>query len=128
MADLVDVLLVSRPLIATVLGVAALLAMILIRGVNAFASLLTAAFGTGLLAGLAPEAVISSVSQGIGGVLGFIAVIVGLGALLGAISRHLAGPSHWRVRSSGNGLRNGPRSQSDLSASWLRFRFSSMSD
>ena len=83
MADLVDVLLVSRPLIATVLGVAALLAMILIRGVNAFASLLTAAFGTGLLAGLAPEAVISSVSQGIGGVLGFIAVIVGLGALLG---------------------------------------------
>lgn len=68
---------------ATLIGVAALLGMILVRQVNAFAALLVAAFGTGLLAGLAPDAVIASVSTGIGGVLGFIAVIVGLGALLG---------------------------------------------
>ena len=68
---------------AAVVGVAALLAMILVRKVNAFAALLVTALGTGLLAGLAPQAVIESISQGMGGVLGFIAVIVGLGALLG---------------------------------------------
>ena len=72
-----------RPLIATIVGVAGLLLMILVRRVNAFAALLASAFATGLLAGLAPEAVIVSVTQGISGVLGFIAVIVGLGALLG---------------------------------------------
>nr|WP_247718109.1 gluconate:H+ symporter [Qipengyuania proteolytica] len=57
--------------------------MILVRKVNAFAALLVAALGTGLAAGLAPSAVIQSITTGMGGVLGFIAVIVGLGALLG---------------------------------------------
>lgn len=79
----IETLIEWRPLAATVLGVAALLAMILVRRINAFAALLVAAFGTGLLAGLAPDAVVASVTQGMGGVLGFIAVIVGLGALLG---------------------------------------------
>lgn len=83
MAELLEILQAWRPLIATVIGVSALLAMILVRRINAFAALLAAALGTGLLAGLAPDAVIASVAQGIGGVLGFIAVIVGLGALLG---------------------------------------------
>lgn len=82
-AELVDIMEAWRPLLATVTGVAALLAMILARRVNAFAALLAAALGTGLIAGLAPDAVLASVSQGIGSVLGFIAVIVGLGALLG---------------------------------------------
>ncbi len=70
-------------MLATMAGVTALLLLILIRKVNAFAALLVAALGTGLAAGLAPEAVIQSISTGMGGVLGFIAVIVGLGALLG---------------------------------------------
>lgn len=72
-----------RPLVATLAGVAALLAMILVRKVNAFAALLVAALGTGLIAGLAPQAVVQAVATGMGSVLGFIAVIVGLGALLG---------------------------------------------
>lgn len=72
-----------RPLLATFVGVAGLLFLILARNVNAFAALLAASLATGLAAGLAPDAVIESVRNGFAGVLGFIAVIVGLGALLG---------------------------------------------
>jgi len=72
-----------QPLLATLVGVVGLLAMILVRRVNAFAALVVAALATGLLAGLEPLAVIQSVQNGFAGVLGFIAVIVGLGALLG---------------------------------------------
>jgi len=72
-----------RPLLAALIGIAGLLAMILIRRINAFAALLVAALATGLLAGLDPTAVLKSVQDGFAGVLGFIAVIVGLGALLG---------------------------------------------
>lgn len=83
MAEIGELLTTWRPLIATLIGVAGLLAMILIRRVNAFAALVVAALATGLLAGLEPQAVIQSVQDGFAGVLGFIAVIVGLGALLG---------------------------------------------
>ncbi|MEL7445345.1 MAG: gluconate:H+ symporter [Pseudomonadota bacterium] len=83
MSEAADFLVVWRPLLATVLGVAGLLFLILARRVNAFAALLVAALATGLAAGLAPQAVLESVQNGFAGVLGFIAVIVGLGALLG---------------------------------------------
>ena len=73
-----------RPLLATLAGVAGLLFLILHRKVNAFTALLVAALATGLAAGLAPSAVIEAVTNGMSGVLGFIAVIVGLGAILGA--------------------------------------------
>lgn len=74
----------TRALWATVAGVAALLFFILNRKFPAFPALLLAALLTGLAAGLSPEAVIGSIQTGMGGTLGFIAVIVGLGALLGA--------------------------------------------
>ncbi|MDJ0643376.1 MAG: gluconate:H+ symporter [Erythrobacter sp.] len=81
--EIADLLVAWRPLLATALGVAGLLYLILARHVNAFAALLVAALTTGLAAGLAPVAVLESVQNGFAGVLGFIAVIVGLGALLG---------------------------------------------
>lgn len=84
MQDSFGLLLEWRPLLATIAGVVGLLFLILHRKVNAFTALLAAALGTGLAAGLAPDAVLKSVADGMGGVLGFIAVIVGLGALLGA--------------------------------------------
>lgn len=73
----------ARPLLATAIGLAGLLLLILVRRVNAFAALIVAALATGMLAGLEPASVIASVQNGFAGVLGFIAVIVGLGALLG---------------------------------------------
>lgn len=73
-----------RPIIATLAGVIALLVMILARQMPAFPALLVAALLTGLAAGLAPDRIIAAIQTGMGGVLGFIAVIVGLGALLSA--------------------------------------------
>ena len=72
-----------RPILAAILGVAALLLLIIARRVPAFPALLVAALLTGLAAGLSPDAVLSAIQNGMGGVLGFIAVIVGLGALMG---------------------------------------------
>ncbi len=83
MSDFAAFLTEWRPLLATAIGVAGLLILILVRRVNAFAALLVAALATGLMAGLAPDAVIEAVQNGFAGVLGFIAVVVGLGALLG---------------------------------------------
>ncbi|WP_209347172.1 gluconate:H+ symporter [Pontixanthobacter sp. CEM42] len=84
MQPLLDIAPESRALWATVAGVAALLFFILHRKFPAFPALLLSALLTGLAAGLSPEAVIGSIQSGMGGVLGFIAIIVGLGALLGA--------------------------------------------
>lgn len=83
MGEWTEILAQSRPLLAALVGVIGLLLLILVRRVNAFAALLIAALATGLLAGLEPDAVLASVQDGFAGVLGFIAVIVGLGALLG---------------------------------------------
>ena len=80
-----------RPILATVAGVAALLFLIIARKVPAFPALLGATLLTGLMAGLAPQAVISSVQNGMAGVLGFVAVIVGLGALLGVFLEYGGG-------------------------------------
>ena len=71
-----------RPVLAAAFGVAALLLLIMARRLPAFPALLVAALLTGLAAGLSPDAVLSAIQNGMGGVLGFIAVIVGLGALL----------------------------------------------
>ena len=73
-----------QPLIATLVGIAALLLIILRFRVPAFIALLLAALLAGLLAGLPPAEVLGAVQDGAGGVLGFIALVVGLGALLSA--------------------------------------------
>lgn len=74
-----------RPLLATLAGIAALLILILRIRMDAFAALLLVAILSALLAGLAPDAAFASVQSGMGGTLGFIAPVVGLGALFGAI-------------------------------------------
>ena len=73
-----------QPLLATLVGIALLLLMILQFRVPAFAALLIAALTAGLLAGMAPLDALTAVQSGAGGVLGFIALVVGLGALLSA--------------------------------------------
>ena len=74
-----------RPLLATLAGIAAILVLILRVRMDAFAALLLAAIGAALLAGLSPDAAFGAVQSGMGGTLGFIAPVVGLGALFGAI-------------------------------------------
>ncbi|MCK0127626.1 gluconate:H+ symporter [Erythrobacter sp. F6033] len=93
MSDLAQFISDWQPLLATLVGVAGLLFLIIVRRVNAFAALLVGALATGLMAGLSPPSVIDAVTNGFAGVLGFIAVIVGLGALLGVYLEASGGAS-----------------------------------
>ncbi len=63
----------------------ALLALVLKAKMPPFFALILVSLLAGLALGLSPQDVLSSIQSGMGGILGFIAVVVGLGAILGAI-------------------------------------------
>ena len=69
----------------TALSIGALLGLVLKARLPAFIALLAVSIGFGLLAGQTPSDVIASVQSGMGGTLGFVAVVVGLGAMMGAM-------------------------------------------
>ncbi|MEN0005286.1 MAG: gluconate:H+ symporter [Bacteroidota bacterium] len=79
------------PIIGTLVGILALLFFILRLKWPAFLSLLIASILAGLVGGMEPSAVLESIQKGMGGTLGFVATIVGLGALFGAILEHSGG-------------------------------------
>ena len=66
-------------------GIALLLFMVVSLRVPAFLALLITSLLVGLLSGLEPQQVIDSIKDGMGGTLGFVAIVVGLGAILGQI-------------------------------------------
>ena len=74
-----------RAVLATSAGVGALLLLILRAKLNAFVALMAVAILSALAAGLAPDAAFETVTRGMGGTLGFIAPVIGLGAVFGAI-------------------------------------------
>jgi len=78
-------------LLAILAGIALLLILILYFRIHAFIALLMASILVGLLAGLDAEAIINTVSKGMGGTLGFVATVVGLGAIFGGILEHSGG-------------------------------------
>lgn len=73
----------SWRLLVAVVGIALLLVLIIWRKWSAFVALLAVSMVVGLAAGMKPGDVIRSVQNGMGGTLGFIAVVVGLGAMFG---------------------------------------------
>ncbi len=83
-----DPLYIFATLAVSVIG---LLVLIIRAKVPAFFALILVSLAAGLMLGLAPMAVIDSIRNGMAGVLGFIAVVVGLGAILGAILEHSGG-------------------------------------
>jgi gluconate transporter len=70
-------------LVLTVASIVLLLFLILVVKLHAFLALLMASLALGLAAGMAPAAVLKSIQSGFGDSLGFIAVVVGLGAMIG---------------------------------------------
>ena len=66
-------------------GIAALLLLILRFRLPAFVVLLIVSAGVGLALGMDPNAVIKSITNGMASTLGFIAVVVGLGSMFGAL-------------------------------------------
>lgn len=81
-----------NPIILSVLaGIALLLFLILVVRIHAFIALLLASIVTGLLADMDVTQLMDSIKNGMGGTLGFVATIVGLGAILGGILEKAGG-------------------------------------
>ncbi len=66
-------------------SIAAVILLVLRFKVQAFLALLIVALGTGLAFGGDPQAVLAAVRKGTGEALGFVAVVIGLGAMLGGL-------------------------------------------
>ncbi|RPF72158.1 GntT/GntP/DsdX family permease [Aurantiacibacter spongiae] len=66
-------------------SIVVLIAMVLRWKVPAFIALLVVALGTGIAFGAPPADVIAAVRKGTGEALGFVAVVIGLGAMLGGL-------------------------------------------
>lgn len=78
-------------LLSVFAGIAVLLILVLYFRMQAFIALLIASIVVGLLAGLSGTEVIQTIQNGMAGTLGFVATVVGLGAILGAILEHSGG-------------------------------------
>lgn len=72
-------------LVIVISAVALLLLLVLKFKISAFISLLITAIFTGILAGMPLQEILESIEKGMGGTLGFVAVVVGLGAIFGQI-------------------------------------------
>ncbi|WP_116127097.1 gluconate:H+ symporter [Lewinella sp. IMCC34183] len=73
------------PIIITLIAVLALLGLIVFLKWHPFVALVLVAVGTGLALGMPAEATLAAVSSGVGGTLGGLALILGLGAVLGGV-------------------------------------------
>ena len=98
-----------RALLTTVLSVALLLGLVLRLRMHAFPALLVVSLFAALAGGMSPNTAISTVTQGMGGTLGFIAIVIGLGAMFGVFLEAGGGVqalSEWIIEKTG--LSKGP--------------------
>ena len=72
-------------ILSVLAGIVLLLILILALRIPAFISLLIASIVTGIAAGLDATEILKTVQNGMGSTLGFVAIVVGLGAMFGAI-------------------------------------------
>ncbi|SPF52522.1 Gluconate permease [Candidatus Sulfopaludibacter sp. SbA4] len=92
-------------LLLTVAAIVLLLLLILVVKLHAFLALLISAMALGLAAGMPPDKVLRSIQFGFGDALGFIAVVVGLGAMIGRFLEHSGGGralADWLLAKFGN--------------------------
>src|SRR5215467_13019041 len=75
----------------TAAAIALLLILILIARLHAFLALLIASMALGLGAGMPPDKLLKSMQTGFGEALGFIAVVVGVGAMIGRYLEYSGG-------------------------------------
>src|SRR5512133_2960182 len=78
-------------ILLTVASLVLLLFLILVVKLHAFIALLISAMALGLAAGMPPDKVLKSIQAGFGDALGFIAVVVGLGAMVGRFLEYSGG-------------------------------------
>src|SRR5438270_931768 len=75
----------------TLASLALLLILILWVKLHAFLSLLFSSMFMGLAVGMPPDKILKSIQTGFGESLGFIAVVIGLGAMIGRFLEHSGG-------------------------------------
>src|SRR5688500_11778814 len=73
----------TRLLLFALLAVIALVILIARFKLHPFIALISVSLGMGLAAGMEPAGAVESFQDGVGGALGFIAIVVGLGTMLG---------------------------------------------
>jgi len=73
------------------LAIAVLLFLVLLVRLHAFVALLLISLLVALLGGIPPERVADVLREGMGGTLGYIAVVIGLGAMIGQLLEHSGG-------------------------------------
>jgi len=78
-------------LFSVLIGVSLLILLILKFKFQPFIALLISSILVGVLAGIAPLTIMETIKEGMGSTLGFVAVVVGLGAMFGAILEHSGG-------------------------------------
>lgn len=78
-------------LLSVLIGVSVLIFLILKFKIQPFLGLLISSILVGILAGIPPSEIMKTVKEGMGSTLGFVAVVVGLGAMFGAILEHSGG-------------------------------------
>lgn len=78
-------------ILLTVAAIATMLFLILVVKLHAFLALIITSMGLGLATGMPPDKVLKSIESGFGGALGFIALVVGLGAMIGRFLEHSGG-------------------------------------
>jgi hypothetical protein len=78
-------------ILVTVLSIGLLLALILLLKLHAFLALLISSMALGVAAGMPPDKLLKSIQFGFGDALGFVAVVVGLGAMIGRYLEYSGG-------------------------------------
>ncbi|KOO45968.1 GntP family permease [Priestia koreensis] len=73
------------PLVIVAIGIVALLILIMGFKLNTFVSLIIVSFGVALALGIPLENVVKTIETGLGGTLGHLALVFGLGAMLGKL-------------------------------------------
>ncbi|MEH7438712.1 GntP family permease [Neobacillus drentensis] len=73
------------PLVIVAIGILALLVLIMGLKLNTFVSLIVVSFGVAIALGMKLDEIIATIEAGLGGTLGHIALIFGLGAMLGKL-------------------------------------------
>jgi len=90
--------------IIVVLAVALLLFMVLKLKISAFIALLITAIFVGIAAGMPLSSITKSIQEGMAGTLGFVATVVGLGAIFGQILESSGGAeslAHYLIKKFG---------------------------
>jgi GntP family gluconate:H+ symporter len=75
----------TRLLLLALVAVIALIVLIATFKLHPFVALISVSLALGVAAGMPPGAAVKAFQDGVGNTLGFIAIVVGLGTMLGKI-------------------------------------------